>query len=90
MMSRIQNLFTCIVVTMAVSATATLAQDKQGKLPRPDDKAAQDKPSPPGPKPAASKVTSHSEGLHGYIGFGHEKLPPEGHYDAGMGFYAAV
>ncbi len=38
----------------------------------------------------AGQVTSHSEGLHGYIGFGHEKLPAEGGYSAGMGFYAAV
>jgi hypothetical protein len=35
-------------------------------------------------------VTSHSEGLHGYIGFEHEKLPAAGGYSAGMGFYAAV
>jgi hypothetical protein len=35
-------------------------------------------------------VTAHSQGLHGYIGFGHEKLPPDGAYSAGMGFYAAV
>ena len=35
-------------------------------------------------------VTSHSRGLHGYIGFGHEKLPADGGYTAGMGFYAAV
>jgi hypothetical protein len=39
---------------------------------------------------ARGNVTSHSEGLHGYIGFGHEKLPAEGRYTAGMGFYAAV
>jgi hypothetical protein len=38
----------------------------------------------------AGQVTPHSEGLHGYIGFGHEKLPAEGGYSAGMGFYAAV
>lgn len=38
----------------------------------------------------AGSVTSHSQGLHGYIGFGHEKLPPQGGYTAGMGFYAAV
>jgi hypothetical protein len=61
------------VTTMALLASATLAQDKQGQ-----DKTATDKP------------TLHSDGLHGYIGFGHEKLPAEGHYDAGMGFYAAV
>jgi hypothetical protein len=36
------------------------------------------------------KVTLHSEGLHGYIGFGHEQLPREGNFTAGMGFYAAV
>jgi hypothetical protein len=35
-------------------------------------------------------VTSHSQGLHGYLGFGHEPLPAEGGYHAGMGFYAAV
>jgi len=38
----------------------------------------------------AGKITSHSQGLHGYIGFGHEKLPPGSGYSAGMGFYAAV
>ncbi len=38
----------------------------------------------------AGQVTTHSEGLHGYIGFSHEKLPPQGGYTAGMGFYAAV
>jgi hypothetical protein len=37
-----------------------------------------------------SKVTAHSRGLHGYIGFGHDKLPAEGGYTAGMGFYSAV
>jgi len=41
-------------------------------------------------KPEAGKVISHSEGLHGYIGFEHEKLPVGGGYSAGMGFYAAV
>jgi hypothetical protein len=35
-------------------------------------------------------VTPHSQGLHGYIGFGHEKLPADGGFTAGMGFYAAV
>lgn len=37
-----------------------------------------------------SPVTSHSEGLHGYISFEHEPLPPKGGFTAGMGFYAAV
>jgi len=42
-------------------------------------------------KPAETgNVTAHSQGLHGYIGFGHEELPAEGGYSAGMGFYAAV
>lgn len=38
----------------------------------------------------AGPVTSHSEGLHGYIGFAHEELPSGSAYSAGMGFYAAV
>ncbi len=41
-------------------------------------------------KPAAGIVTSHSEGLHGYIAFSHEPLPARSDYHAGMGFYAAV
>lgn len=36
------------------------------------------------------EVTSHSQGLHGYISFDHESLPAKGDYSAGMGFYAAV
>jgi hypothetical protein len=39
---------------------------------------------------SVGKVTEYSQGLHGYIGFGHEKLPPHSVYGAGMGFYAAV
>jgi hypothetical protein len=35
-------------------------------------------------------VTSHSDGLHGYISYSHEELPAQGGYTAGMGFYAAV
>lgn len=38
----------------------------------------------------AGKVTSHFDGLHGYIGFSHERLQPDSAYDVGMGFYAAV
>ena len=41
-------------------------------------------------KSEAGKVTAHSDGLHGYIGFSHEKLPAQPAYSAGMGFYAAV
>ena len=38
----------------------------------------------------AGQVTADSQGLHGYIGFGHEELPRDAGYTAGMGFYAAV
>jgi hypothetical protein len=37
-----------------------------------------------------SNISSHGDGLHGYIGFGHEKLPEQSNFSAGMGFYAAV
>ena len=30
----------------------------------------------------AGIITAHSQGLHGYIGFGHEKLPAQGGYNA--------
>ena len=52
--------------------------------------AAQDTPSSAKAPATDGNVTSHSQGLHGYIGFGHEKLPSAGGYSAGMGFYAAV
>jgi hypothetical protein len=42
------------------------------------------------PATNAEKVTEHGQGLHGYIGFGHEPLPAGSTYTAGMGFYAAV
>ncbi len=38
----------------------------------------------------STPLNEHSDGLHGYIGFTHEKLPPHSAYSAGMGFYAAV
>jgi len=38
----------------------------------------------------AGNPVLQSNGLHGYIGFRHERLPAEGKYNAGMGFYAAV
>jgi hypothetical protein len=41
-------------------------------------------------KMTGNEVTSHSEGLHGYISFHHEPLPKAGNFTAGMGFYAAV
>ena len=52
--------------------------------------AAQDYSSKAAAKSDAGKITSHSQGLHGYIGFGHENLPPQSAWSAGMGFYAAV
>ena len=41
-------------------------------------------------KPEAGRVTEHSEGLHGYIGFSHDRPPTGSGYNVGMGFYAAV
>ena len=38
----------------------------------------------------AGAVTAQSQGLHGYIGFGHEPPPAGSDYRYGMGFYAAV
>lgn len=38
----------------------------------------------------SSSPTAHSQGLHGYISFDHEKFPPRSAFTAGMGFYAAV
>jgi len=52
--------------------------------------AAQDTPSSAQKPATGGNVTSHSQGLHGYIGFGHEELPSDGGYSAGMGFYSAV
>ncbi len=50
----------------------------------------QDNPKVKHAESAQGQVTAHSQGLHGYIGFGHEKHPPRSAYSAGMGFYAAV
>jgi hypothetical protein len=52
--------------------------------------AAQDISSNAKKSVGGGNVTARSQGLHGYIGFGHEKLPASGGYSAGMGFYAAV
>ena len=38
----------------------------------------------------AGKVTAHSQGLHGYIGFTASRPPARSEYSAGMGFYSAV
>ena len=67
---------TFLLITMfALPAWPHAAQDASSHATTPGD---------------AGNVTSHSEGLHGYIGFGHEPLPADGGYSAGMGFYAAV
>ncbi len=42
------------------------------------------------PTPQPGKVTTHHDGLHGYIGFSHDRPPADSGYNAGMGFYAAV
>ncbi len=52
--------------------------------------AAGEPQAEPDPESQSGRVTAHSDGLHGYIGFGHEKLPPGSACNAGMGFYAAV
>ena len=41
-------------------------------------------------KAGAAKVTSHSDGLHGYIGFSATRPPARSEFSAGMGFYSAV
>jgi hypothetical protein len=64
-----------IIVVLALLTRQCLAQDPSANV----------KINPDG-----GQVTSHSQGLHGYIGFGHEELPAAGGYSAGMGFYAAV
>jgi hypothetical protein len=37
----------------------------------------------------AGKITAHSDGLHGYIGFSHDRPPAGSGYRVGMGSYAA-
>jgi hypothetical protein len=49
-----------------------------------------DTQDPPARETGAGKVTSHSEGLHGYIGFNATRPPARSEYSAGMGFYSAV
>jgi hypothetical protein len=46
--------------------------------------------TPPKTDAQAGVVTSHSRGLHGYIGFGASRPPDRTVYSAGMGFYSAV
>jgi len=40
--------------------------------------------------PETGRVTAHSSGLHGYIGFSATRPPARSEYSAGMGFYSAV
>jgi hypothetical protein len=41
-------------------------------------------------KVQTGRVTAHSGGLHGYIGFSATRPPAQSEYSAGMGFYSAV
>ena len=41
-------------------------------------------------KAEAGKVTAHSSGLHGYIGFSATRPPARSEFSAGMGFYSAI
>ncbi|MBP7054072.1 MAG: hypothetical protein KBE65_23950 [Phycisphaerae bacterium] len=41
-------------------------------------------------KAETGKVTTHSDGLHGYIGFSATRPPARSEYSVGMGFYSAV
>ena len=70
----LRNSLACFMIT-AILAPMCGAQDR---APQTVDRSAR------------SNLSSHSQGLHGYIGFGHEALPADGNYNAGMGFYAAV
>jgi hypothetical protein len=64
-----------VVVLLVTGASAGVAQSPAT-------------PVPQAPRPG--QVRLHPDGLHGYIGFGHERFPPRSAYTAGMGFYAAV
>jgi hypothetical protein len=52
--------------------------------------AGQEAPTEDRGTTAAGKVTAHSVGLHGYIGFSATRPPARSEYSAGMGFYSAV
>ena len=54
------------------------------------DDDLQDPPEKEARKSEYTKVTSHSEGLHGYIGFNATRPTARSEYSAGMGFYSAV
>jgi hypothetical protein len=63
------------ILTATIMASVSIAQE------RPNESASKSK---------FDKPYLHSDGLHGYIGFEHEPLPPGSRFSAGMGFYAAV
>ena len=48
--------------------------------------AGQDRPANAGQE----RLTAHSRGLHGYIGFSAAVPPERSEFSAGMGFYSAV
>jgi len=52
--------------------------------------AAPGVPADGAPPPETGRVTAHSEGLHGYIGFEAARPPDRSAFSAGMGFYSAV
>jgi len=46
--------------------------------------------SKPQPEAKAAKIQAHSQGLHGYIGYGATRPPNDAEFGSGVGFYAAV
>jgi hypothetical protein len=50
----------------------------------------QENPTSDAAKAASAKITAHSGGLHGYIGFNATRPPAKSEFSAGMGFYSAV
>ena len=63
------------IVVFALLSWACVGQENQTKDAR---------------KSEAGKVTAHSSGLHGYIGFSASRPPAQSEYSAGMGFDSAV
>ncbi len=79
-----QHALVCVVIALLAPGSGLLAVSSFGQVDQ--NPAAKARPTPDRP----GVVTEHSQGLHGYIGFSHEKLPTSPAYTAGMGFYAAV
>ena len=78
-----QVLYTLFFIGVVVLATLVSFRAAAGQSTREGQKTTV-------PASDVGVVTEHSEGLHGYIGFSHERFPPQSAYSAGMGFYAAV